>query len=57
MPVMTNSLEDAIQHLKDILNDPKHDWPCEECKKEHEQLLAWLEELKAIKDKEKNIQK
>jgi hypothetical protein len=57
MPVMTNSLEDAIQHLKDILNDPKRDWPCEECKKEHEQLLAWLEELKAIKDKEKSIQK
>lgn len=40
------TLEDAIAHLREILNDDKREWDCEECKSEHEQLLHWLEELK-----------
>ena len=34
------TIDSAIQHLKDELSNPAHDWGCEECKKEHEQLLA-----------------
>ena len=40
------TLKEAIAHLREILNDDKHEWNCEECKAEHEQLLHWLEELK-----------
>lgn len=43
-------LESAIQHLKESLADPTHKWGCEECKQEHEQLLAWLEEYHKIKE-------
>ncbi len=32
----------AIEHLQTMLNDKNHDWGCESCKKEHEQLLKWL---------------
>lgn len=39
------TLEQAIQHLKDSLSDPNHDWGCDGCKNEHSQLLMWLEEL------------
>lgn len=39
-------LKEAIEHLEDTLNDPDHDWGCEECKKEHEQLRNWLIELR-----------
>lgn len=52
------TLDDAIEHLKDSLSDPEHDWSCDACKHEHEQLLGWLEELKQIKqspDKESPI--
>ena len=38
-------LSDAIRHLEEILSDVGHKWDCEECKKEHEQLLNWLKEL------------
>jgi anaerobic ribonucleoside-triphosphate reductase len=40
------TLEEAIQHLNETLSDPEHDWECEECKEEHEQLLSFLQELK-----------
>lgn len=43
-------LESAIQHLKESLADPTHEWGCEECKQEHEQLLEWLEEYNKIKE-------
>lgn len=42
-------LESAIQHLKESLADPTHEWGCEECKQEHEQLLEWLEDYKQLK--------
>jgi hypothetical protein len=42
-------LEEAIEHLEENLADPGHDWGCEECKGEHEQLLEWLRELKEAK--------
>lgn len=40
------TLEGAIKHLEETLAGPGHDWGCEECKAEHEQLLEWLTELK-----------
>lgn len=43
------TLTDAIQHLKESLADPTHEWVCEECKQEHEQLLKWLEDYKELK--------
>jgi hypothetical protein len=42
------TLEEAIQHLKESLADPTHKWGCEECKKEHEQLLKWLVDLRYL---------
>jgi hypothetical protein len=42
------TLTDAIQHLKESLADPAHEWGCEECKQEHEQLLEWLEDYKRL---------
>lgn len=39
-------LDEAISHLKDTLEDKNHDWGCEQCKQEHEQLLDWLIELR-----------
>ena len=43
------TLEEAIKHLDESLADPGHDWGCEECKGEHEQLLEWLRELRKAK--------
>lgn len=42
-------LDSAIQHLKESLANPTHEWGCEECKAEHEQLLEWLEDYKQLK--------
>ena len=44
------TLEEAIQHLKESLADPTHKWSCEECKQEHEKLLAFLQELKKYRE-------
>lgn len=43
-------LEEAITHLEDTLSDDNHDWGCVECRKEHEQLLSWLKELKDLRE-------
>lgn len=37
-------LEEAISHLKGLINN--HDFECLECKRNHEELLGFLEELK-----------
>ena len=42
-------LGEAIKHLEENLADQSHDWGCEECKGEHEQLLEWLRELKELR--------
>lgn len=42
-------LTDAINRLKESLADHTHEWGCEECKAEHEQLLEWLEDYKQLK--------
>lgn len=47
------TLEEAIKHLEESLADPGHDWGCEECKGEHEQLLEWLRELKDLREENK----
>ena len=39
------TLEEAIEHLDEVLADNTRDW-CEECRKEHEQLREWLIELR-----------
>ena len=38
------TLQEAIDHLNESLNDPNREW-CEECRQEHEQLLDFLNEL------------
>lgn len=40
------SLDEAIQHLEEILVDENHEWSCETCRAEHRQLLEWLKELR-----------
>jgi hypothetical protein len=47
------TLNEAIEHLYESLNDPAHNWSCEECKHEHEQLLAWLNELDGLRNAKK----
>lgn len=42
-------LEEAIDHLEEMIADENHEWPCEECREEHEQLLGWLKELKGLR--------
>lgn len=44
------TLEEAISHLRESLADTAHEWGCEECKAEHEQLLAFLQELKLFRE-------
>lgn len=48
-------LNEAIQHLKDELANPAHDWGCAECKAEHEQLLKWLVDYKELKSDHENM--
>jgi hypothetical protein len=43
-------IDEALQHIDDILNEPNI---CEQCKKEHEQLKLWLEELIERRNKDK----
>lgn len=43
------TLDEAIDHLRETLANEKHEWSCEECKSEHEQLLKWLVELKSYR--------
>lgn len=43
------TLSEAIEHLEEILGDSNHDFGCESCKKEHEQLLGWLKDLQYAK--------
>lgn len=38
------NLEEAISHLKELIDD--HDFECMKCKRDHEELLGFLEELK-----------
>ena len=39
------TLEEAIKHLEDILEDENQEWSCKECREEHIQLLEFLREL------------
>jgi hypothetical protein len=50
---MKMTLDEAIKHLNESLADQSHDWGCEECKAEHEQLAEWLKELKDLRDENK----
>ena len=42
-------LEEAISHLKDFIDS--HDFECSECKRDHEELLGFLAELKQRRGK------
>ena len=37
------TIDEAIEHCKNIKS-------CDECKKEHQQIAEWLEELKAFRN-------
>lgn len=43
-------LEEAISHLKELIDN--HDFDCVKCKRDHEALLGFLEELKQRRDKD-----
>ena len=43
------TLDEAIRHLQDILGDPEHQWSCDACRQEHEELLEFLQELKTAR--------
>lgn len=43
------TLEDAVVHLDETLNDQNHDWGCDACKQEHVQLREWLAELQKLR--------
>lgn len=45
-------LNEAISHLEETLADKNHFWACEDCRKEHIQLLEWLKELKDRRESE-----
>lgn len=47
-------LSEAIEHLEEKLQ--QDDFPCEECRKEHLDLLEWLEELRESRKVIKSIQ-
>lgn len=44
------TLDEAIEHLEESLQDESRKWTCEECKNEHIQLLEWLKELRELKN-------
>ena len=44
------NLEEVIFHLKELIDN--HDFACGECKRDHEELLGLLEELKQRRDKD-----
>jgi len=43
------TLDEAIKHLEEKTDDKDYEWPCEECKQDHEQLLGWLKELNGLR--------
>lgn len=43
-------LEEAISHLKELIDN--HDFECVKCKRDHEALLGFLEELKQRRSKD-----
>ena len=44
------NIDEAIRHAKEI---SENQYICKECKDEHKQLAEWLEELSAMREKEK----
>ena len=46
----TNSeeLNEAIDHLGEMLADKNHDFGCEECRRQHIQLYLWLVDYRRL---------
>lgn len=42
------TLDEAIIHLEETLNDSNHEFSCEECREQHVQLLGWLNDLRDV---------
>lgn len=42
------ALDADIEHLVDMLGDPKKDWGCEDCKQDHIRLLRWIKMLRGV---------
>lgn len=49
------SLEEAIKDLGEKIVDQNFCWPSEKCRKQHEQLLGWLKELKGLRSENEVI--
>lgn len=39
------TIDEAIKHLEEVLEDENREWSCKECREEHIQLLEFLREL------------
>lgn len=44
----SKQLDAAILHLDEVLGDPSRTWDCA-CRKDHENLFGWLNELKQLR--------
>lgn len=49
------TLEEAIKHTREVAREKHYD-SCLKCAEEHEQLARWLEELKEVRESEKNME-
>ena len=48
------NIDEAIAHAKEVAKQQYIDG-CTNCAKEHEQLAVWLEELKLLREKNKDL--
>ena len=46
------NLDEAIEHLEEVLTKPEEHFSCAACKSEHEQLKEWLIDYRRLLQKE-----
>ena len=46
------TIEEAIKHCTEIIDKHTGIYGCDECAKEHIQLVLWLKELKQLREQE-----
>jgi hypothetical protein len=47
--IIDNAPNEAIKWIEEKIDDKDYEWPSEECRQDHEQLLGWLQELKGLR--------
>ena len=48
-------LDEAIEHLRHMLTGTTKQWNCDECRKDHENLYRWLQELKSYRKRYRQL--